>query len=93
VEVDWPEDPETVILIEVAGKCEAACICLEDGWLSWVEMLEDRCSGEGLLELLKGKFRFSSPFPFCRRLSFSFECAVGRCFKCYFGSFQQLGEW
>jgi hypothetical protein len=81
VEVDWPEDPETVILMENAGNCEAACISLEDGCLRWVEMLEDRCCGEGLLDLLKGKFRISSQFPFCRRLSLSFESAVGPCFK------------
>jgi len=68
VEVKWPEDLETVVMIEDAGNCEAACIGLEEGCLSWVEMLEDRCSSEGLLELLKGQFRFSSPFPFGRRL-------------------------
>lgn len=82
VDVDWPEDPETIILIENAGHCEAACICLEDGGLSWVKMLEYQCSGEDLLERLNGKSNFSSPFPLCCRLSMSFECTFGSCFRC-----------
>jgi len=85
VEVDWREDPETVKLIENASNCEAACIGLEDGWPSWVKMLEDRCSGEGRLESLNGKFRFSRAFPLCCRLRLSFECTLGPCFRWYLG--------
>jgi hypothetical protein len=64
VEVDWSENPETVILVENAGYGQAACIGLQNNRLCRVEMVENWCIGEGPFQLLKRKFDIPSPFPF-----------------------------
>jgi hypothetical protein len=54
VEIDWPENPKNIILIENARNHESPGVCMENVWLGWIEMLEDWGLGEG-------------PFPFPER--------------------------
>jgi len=63
VEIDWVKNPESVILVEDAGDCEAACVGLQNDRFLRVEMLEDRCFGKGLFEFSKCEFGIPSPFP------------------------------
>jgi hypothetical protein len=63
VEIDWAKNPKSVVLVKDAGECEAACIGLQNDRFLRDEMLEDRCLGKGLFELLKFKFGIPSPFP------------------------------
>ena len=62
VEIDWVKNPESVILVEDASDCEAACIGLQNDRFLRVEMLEDQCFSKGLFELSKCKFGIPSPF-------------------------------
>jgi len=68
VEVDRSEGSGSVFLIKDSGDRKATCIGLENDRLCRVEMLDDRCSGEGPLQLLKCEFGLTSPFPFLSRL-------------------------
>jgi len=63
VEIDWAKNPESVVLVEDAGDCEAACIGLQNDQFLRVEMLENRCFGTGFFELSKCEFGIPSPFP------------------------------
>jgi len=63
VVIDWAKNPESVVLVEDAGDCEAACIGLQNDRFLRVEVLEDRCFGKGLFELSKCEFGIPSQFP------------------------------
>jgi hypothetical protein len=63
VEIDWAKNPKSVVLVKDAGDCTAACIGLQNDRFLRDEMLEDRCLGKGLFELLKFKFGILSLFP------------------------------
>jgi len=63
VEIDWPTNPESVVLVEDAGICEAACLCLQNDWFLRVEMLENRCCGKCLFQRSKCDFGIPNPFP------------------------------
>jgi len=63
VEIDWAKNPNSVVHVEDAGDCEAACIGLQNAPFLPVQMLEDRCFGKGLFDLSKCKFVIPSPFP------------------------------
>jgi hypothetical protein len=63
VEIDLGKNPESGILVEDAGDCEADCIGRQNDRFLWVEMLEDRCFGKGHYELSKCEFGIPSPFP------------------------------
>jgi hypothetical protein len=63
VEIDCAKNPESVVLVEDAGDCEAACIGLQNDRFLPVEVLEDQCFGKGLFELSKCEFGIPSPFP------------------------------
>jgi hypothetical protein len=63
LEVDWSENPETVMLVENAGCGEAAYIVLQTNRHCQVEIVENRCICEGPFQLPKRKFGIPSPFP------------------------------
>jgi hypothetical protein len=63
VEIDWAKNPESVVLVDDAGDCEAASIGLQNDRFLWVEVLEDWCFGKGLFELSKCEFGIPSTFP------------------------------
>jgi len=63
VEIDWAKNAESVVLVEDAGVCEAACIGLQNDRFLRLEVQEDRCFGKGLFELSKCEFGIPSPFP------------------------------
>jgi hypothetical protein len=64
VEVEWSENPETVIIVENADYPEAASIGLLHNRLSRVEMVANWCIGEGTFPFLKCRFGIPSPFEF-----------------------------
>ena len=63
VESDWANNPESVVLVKDDHDSEAACIGLQNDRGLGVEMLEDRCFGQGRFELSKCEFSIPSPFP------------------------------
>jgi len=63
VEIDWPKDPEPIVPVKDAGDYEAACISLPNDQYLRLEMVKDRCIGEGHFELSKCDFSIPSPFP------------------------------
>ena len=62
-EIDWAKNPESVVLVEDASDCEAACSGLQNDQYLQVEMREDQCFGKGLFEFSKCEFGIPSPFP------------------------------
>jgi len=42
IEIEWAKNPESVVLVEDEGDCEAACIGLQNDRFLRVEVLEDR---------------------------------------------------
>jgi len=64
VEIDLAKNPKFVILVEDAGDCQAAYIGLQNDRFLRVEVLQDRCVGNGLSQLSKCGFGIPrSPFP------------------------------
>jgi hypothetical protein len=63
VEIDWAKHPESVVLVEDAGNCEATCIGQQNDQFLRVEVLDDQCFGKGLFEFPQCEFGIPSPFP------------------------------
>jgi len=74
-EVDWSENPETVILVVNAGYGEATCVGLQNNRLWRIEMVQNWCISEGPFQLPKRMFGIPSPFPFVQ-----FRCSGCLCF-------------
>ena len=63
LEIDWPEFPERIVLVETARNRESNCIHLEEDWFGRIKMLEDRCLGEGPFQFPERQLGFLSLFP------------------------------
>jgi hypothetical protein len=71
VQIHWAKNPESVLLVEDAGDCEAAFIGLPNDLFLGVEMLQDWCACVELFELSMCEFGIPSPFPLPLALWFS----------------------
>jgi hypothetical protein len=62
VDIDWAKNPDSVILVNDIGDCEAACSGLQIDRFFRVTMLQPWYIDKGLVELLNCEFGILSPF-------------------------------
>jgi len=62
--MDWPENPENIVLIENAHNHKSTRVRLENDRLGRLTMLEDGCLGGGPFQFPERQFGLPCPFPF-----------------------------
>jgi len=64
VEIDWPEIPETIVLIENACNRKSTRVRLGNDQLRRIGMLEYWRLGEGSFQFLESQFHLPRALPF-----------------------------